>query len=376
MPQKRKQHPPTTEDPPTVSSSESEEDDEQAPSSQPHAAPAEVQVSSSEEDDTSQDEDDEQRPILPASAPSDPRPKFSSSESESDTDSEPTPAKPKPADQAQTQRFPTPVKSGSKRPASVTEPKRAKKKPTGAPSSSVPNDEAVEDGKKSSGQMKAFQRIWSNEDVLGILKGMSEYISMTGQDPYRYADAFHNFVKKSLHLEASSSQLKEKIRRLRKKFETLEQREKQGLEPRFVSPQDETAYEISKEIWGEGANRLVEKPKLDRKAAKTAKTPNSSATKPKPKPPPEPSAPPPDLPGSENHDGDDVSLLYREISRFQELDKDDMKKGLTLMGESKRKELEGRWKILRHAEMELLVNRHLLIAEQIKLVSEALLSSS
>ncbi|CAJ1953365.1 unnamed protein product [Sphenostylis stenocarpa] len=374
MPQKRKQRPPPIEDPPTVSSSESEEDDEQAPSSQPHAAPAGVQVSSSgEEDDSSQEEDDEQRPILPASAPSNPRPKFSSSESESDTDSEPTRAKSKPADQAQ--RAPAPAQSGSKRPASVTEPKRAKKKPTGAPSSSVPNDEAVEDGKKSGGQGKMFQRIWSDEDVLGILKGMNEFIAMTGQDPYRYVDAFHNFVKKSLHLEASSSQLKEKIRRLRKKFETLEQREKQGQEPRFVSPHDETVYEISKKIWGDGANGLIEKPK--KAAAKTPKREavNSSAAKPKAKPPSEPSVLPSDLPESGKHDGNDVSLLYREISRFQELDEEDMKKGLTLIGESKRKELEGRWKNLRHAEMELLVNRSLLIAEQIKLVSEALHSS-
>ncbi|CAJ1976523.1 unnamed protein product [Sphenostylis stenocarpa] len=104
---------------------------------------------------------------------------------------------------------------------------------------------------------------------------------------------------------------------------------------------------MSKKIWGEGVNELVKKPKSDRKSA--TKTPkgeaaNRSAGRPKAKPLLEPSALLAELPESGKHDDDD-------------LDEDDMKKGLTLIGELKRKELEGKWKILRHSEMELFVNR-------------------
>ena len=388
MPQKRKKPPPPVEDPPSASSSESEEDDHPPHSSQPHAAaksssapktsatpkPPPPQLSSSgEEDDSSQEEDEDQPSPLPAPAnpPSNAHPKLASSESESETDSEPTRAKSqpktKPSDQPQPQ-----VQPGSKRPAHITEPKRSKKKPSDAPSPSLANDMAEEDRKKSGVQGKLFQRIWSQEDELGILKGMADFISKTGQDPYKYPDAFHNFIKKSLHVEFSGLQLKEKTRRMKKKFLSHMGKVKNGVKPRFLKPHDKALFELSKKIWGEWPNGLVEKPKLTRKPAD--KTPKKESAK--AKEPSQPSEPLLALPAPEKHDGGDVSFLYRNISCFQELDADEMKKGLSLIGESKRKELERRWNVLRHSEMELLANRFLLIGEQMKLVSEALQSSS
>ncbi|XP_014522911.1 probable transcription factor At1g11510 isoform X2 [Vigna radiata var. radiata] len=388
-----------------ASSSEYEEDDDQPHSSQQHAAAA-AQVSSSEEEDDSSDEEDEkQRSILPASAnhPSKPHPK-SSSESESDTGTEPARVKSKakptdlPQPKVQAQRSSTPVKLGSKRPAHSTEPKRTKKNPDEAPfpsvandetsvvndetsvandvtsvandetsvandETSVANDETKEDGKKSDGQAKVlFQRIWSEEDELGILKGILEFISKTGQEPYRYVDAFHNFIKKSLHVEVSSLQLKDKIRRMKKKFETHEAKKKKGIEPRLLRPHDRALFEFSKKIWGEWPNGLVEKPKpLAKYVTKAQKESEAKA-----KVLSQPSVP----------ESGDVNLLYNNISCFKELDEDEMKRGLTLIGESKRKELERRWKVLQYSEMELLGNRSLLIGEQIKLVSQALQSSN
>ncbi|RDX83847.1 putative transcription factor, partial [Mucuna pruriens] len=129
-----------------------------------------------------------------------------------------------------------------------------------------------QEDKKKSGLTKMFQRVWSEEDEHAILKGMAEFISMTGQEPYRYAEAFHNFVKKSLHAEASSMQLKEKIRRMKKKFETNSRRGKNGKDPRFSKPLDQIAYELGKKVWGEEAHGLVEKPKpIGKKVANTSK---------------------------------------------------------------------------------------------------------
>ncbi|WVY92425.1 hypothetical protein V8G54_031513 [Vigna mungo] len=357
-----------------ASSSESEEDDDQPHSSQQHAAAA-AQVSSSEEEDDSSDEEDEkQLSILPASAnhPSKPHPKSSSSESDTDTERARVKSKPKPTDlpqpKVQAQSSSTPVKLGSKRPAHTTEPKRTKKNPDDAPfpsvandetsvvndETSVANDETKEDGKKNfDGQAKVlFQRIWSEEDELSILKGILEFISKTGQEPYKYVDAFHNFIKKSLHVEVSGHQLKDKIRRMKKKFETHEAKKKKGIEPRLLRPHDRALFEFSKKIWGEWPNGLVEKPKpLAKYVTKAQKESEAKA-----KVLSLPSVP----------ESGDVSFLYNNISCFKELDEDEMKRGLTLIGESKRKELERKWKVLQYSEMELLVNRSLLIGEQIK----------
>ncbi|XP_014515080.1 STOREKEEPER protein-like [Vigna radiata var. radiata] len=380
MRKKPKQRPTPVEDPSTASSSEPEEDDDRPHSSQQHAAAA-AQVSSSEEEDDSSEEDEKQRSTLPASAnhSSKPHPKSSSSESESDSEPARAKPKPKPTDlpqpKVQAQRSSTPVKLGSKRPAHATEstePKRTKKKPAEAPSPSVANDKTEEDG--TGGQAKVlFQRIWSAEDELSILKGIPEFISKTGQEPYWHIDAFHNFIKKSLHVEVSSHQLKDKIRRLKKKFETYEAKKKKGILPRLRF-HDGVLYAQSKKIWGERATELVEKPKPLAKTKTQKKESEAKAKVPTQKKESEAKTKVPGQPSAS--ESGDVSLLYSNISCFKELDEDEMKRGLTLIEESKRKELERRWKVLQYSEMELLVNRSLLIGEQIKLISEALQSSN
>ncbi|XP_014505549.1 probable transcription factor At1g11510 [Vigna radiata var. radiata] len=377
MTKKPKQRPVPVEDPSTPSSSESEEDDDRTHSSQQHAAAAQVS-SFEEEDDSSEEEDEKQGSILPASAnhPSKPHPKSSSSESESDTGTEPARVKPKPKPtdlpqpqpqpKVQAQRSSTRAKLGAKRPADATEPKRTKKKPAEAPSPSVANDETEEDGKKSGGQAKVlFQRIWSEEDELSLLKGILEFILKTGQEPLYHWDvnAFPNFIKKSLHVEFSRHQLRAKIQRIKKKFETYEEKKKKGLaRPWLMSPHDRALFALYKKIWVEWPDGLRGKP--EPLVTKTQK--KESEAKAEVPSQPELLAP----------ESGDVSLLYSNISCFKELDEDEMKRGLTLIGESKRKELERRWKVLQYSEMELLANRTLLMGEQIKLVSEALQSSN
>lgn len=348
--------------PPSI---EASSDEEQRPSSKQHT---EEGVSSSEEASSQEEDDDDQPPTLPL-ASANPHPKPSSSDS--DTDSEPTKVKPKPTDQAQKpQPSPAPPKWGSKRPAQynapATDPKRAKKKLTNSSSAAAAHETEEKSG---GGQAKLSQRLFSKEDELAILKGMAEFISKTGQDPYKYADAFQNFVKNSLRVEASSNQIKEKIRRLKKKFETKAQRAKKWEDPEFSKFHDRTVFELSKKVWGEGANGLVEKPKPNNGKRKTAKTPKKDATSRNVVAKSETTTL---LESMELEECGNVNLLYREVSGFKELNEDEMKRGLALIGESKRKELEGKWRKLRLAEMELVANRSLLIGEQIKLIFEAL----
>ncbi|KAG4381026.1 hypothetical protein AAZX31_15G061200 [Glycine max] len=436
MAQKQKLRPSPLDEPPTASSSDSEEEEEQQqqqPSSQQHEEEEEEVSSGEEEEASSEEEEDENLPPPPISKnpppppPSNPQPQPTSSESEtesgSETESEPHPTpvkvKPlasKPMDQAQKPKAqpspaPPPPKSASKRPAEnnnnnarVADPKRAKKKATESSSAAaISDDEMEEDGKKSGDNSKKFQRLWSEEDELAILKGVVEFTSKTGLDPLKFpnANAFHDFMKKSLHVEFSSNQLKEKLRRLKKKFETQAGKGKNGDAPKFSKPHDQKFFELSKKAWGSEdggvANGSVEKPKSNGNAAKSPNPKKkesgsrnvASAKKPKPETNPEP-APVPSLEFKESErmeidqkpDGGDACLFLRELVRYKEganvsrLDEDDVKRGLELIEESKRAELRGKWKKLHHAEMELFANRSELIGEQTKLILEALRSSN
>ncbi|KAK7328028.1 hypothetical protein VNO77_22122 [Canavalia gladiata] len=430
MAQKHKQRSSPLDYPPTASSSDSEEEEHQ-PSYQQHHADEEVASSeeqeenvSSEEEEDEEEEEEDQSPIplqppsrtLPAPSPSpapptNSHPKPSSSESETESDSvsdsepelnQPTPAKvkplaSKPMEQAQKGKaLPSPSlppKSGLKRAADNnaqwSDPKRAKKKVT---DSSASDDE--EDGKKSGEVSKKSQRLWSEEDQLAILRGMVEFTSNTAQDPLKYSNDFHDFIKKSLHVEVSINQLKEKIRRLKKKFEINAAKAKNSDGIKFPKQHDQKAFELSKKVWGteQVANGAVETSKSNGKLAKIPKKEGgsknvASAKKLKPESKPEPEPASVDLKQSGKMDIDqkpdgDASLLLREISRFGNgacvygLNENETKRGLELIGESKRVELEGKWKKLRTAEAELFAKRALLIGEQTRLILEALQSSN
>ncbi|KAK7339453.1 hypothetical protein VNO77_20121 [Canavalia gladiata] len=381
MAQKRKQRNPPLDDPPTASSSDSEEDAQRkndAEGDEEVGSSFEVEASSEEEDG---DDEEEEPPTPPTSSHSKP------SSSELDLHA-PTPAKVKPfasKPMEQAQKANAQPNLGSKRAvennAHATDSKRAKKKIT----DSCASDE--EDGKKSGEQSKKlFQRLWSEEDELAILKGMVDFTSKTGQDPYKYATSFHDFMKKSLHVEASSNQLKEKIRRLKKKFETNTEKGKNDESPRFSKLHDQMAFELSKKVWGtkrdgEGASAGVESSKKEGSNRNAA-----SAMKLKLETRPEPEVVSVD--GNEfgkmeiHQKPDSASSLLSEMSRFQNslgvygMDEDEVKRGLELMEESKRVELEAKWKQLRAAELKLFMNRALLVGEQAKLILEAIESSN
>ncbi|RDY05318.1 putative transcription factor, partial [Mucuna pruriens] len=424
MAQKQKLRPSPLDEPPTASSSESEEEDHQQPSSQQHEEEEEEEVVSSEEEEEAssqeEDEDDDLPPPIknPPAPPTTPNPQSSSSDSDTESGSEtesepdPTPSKVKPLaskpmdppQKPKVQPSPAPVKSIPKRPldnnahhVSDSNPKRPKKKATDSfsPAAAAPSDEDMEeDAKKSGDHLKRFQRLWSEDDEIAILKGMVEFTSKTGQDPLKFtnANAFHDFMKKSLHAECSSNQLKEKVRRLKKKFETNAGKVKNGEGPSFAKLHDQRSFELSKKVWGNeqggAANGPVEKPKANGNAAKSPKKKETVARnvasakklKPEAKPDTKPeSAPVASLELKESgrmeidqkpDSGVGASLLWRQMSRYKEgvsgyqLNDDEVKRGLELIGESKRAELEEKWKKLQLAEMELFANRSLLIGEQ------------
>ncbi|CAL0313186.1 unnamed protein product [Lupinus luteus] len=323
----------------------------------------------------------------------------SGSESDSDTplsNSKPKPLASKPLDQ-------TPKSNSSsvkdrhalKRPAKTISvpvndpPKRAKKKGINGDV----EDEEMKDVKKSGGggesnSKKLFQRLWSEEDEIAILKGMVEFTLKVGQDPYKYADAFYDFMKKSLHAEASVIQLKEKIRRLKGKFENNAKRGKHGEDPKFSKQLDREIFQLSKKVWGNAASG--EKAKSDEKVAKSPKKVVRGTSVAALKSESKSEARSVDSNNNvkmgiveltDASETDMISYLIEAIraskgAGLHGLSEDAVKRGVELIGESKRKELDGQWKELQAAELELSVKRVELIANHARLILEAYKSSN
>ncbi|OIV93718.1 hypothetical protein TanjilG_16569 [Lupinus angustifolius] len=367
---------------------------------------------SDESQSSSQEEVEDQNP-KPLSVKTPPNKSATSSDSETDSGSEsdsdtllpnskPKPLALKPLDQ-------TPKSNSNsvqsvkdrhalKRPAKTINvlvndpPKRAKKKGIDA-DADADGDEEMKDVKQSGGggesnSKKLFQRLWSEEDEIAILKGMVEFTSKVGQDPYKYADAFYDFMKKSLHAEASSNQLKEKIRRLKLKFEKNAKRGKSGEDPKFSKQFDREIFELSKKVWGNAASG--EKAKSDGNAVKSPKKGVKGTSVAAPKPELKLEARSVDsnkdlkmdiVELTDASETDTISYLMEvfQVNKgvgLHGLSEDAVKRGIELIGASKRKELEGQWKELQDIELELSVKRVELIAKQARLILEAYKSSN
>ncbi|KAL0321160.1 UNVERIFIED_CONTAM: putative transcription factor [Sesamum radiatum] len=263
-----------------VGSSESESDSEpeqtQKPPSLPTAALKKSQPQSSA------------KPQQPSSS-SDEEESRSESESESEgPESNVRPIASKPMDDSQKPnggaRKPsasepgTPAKStGSKRLAEEKEPeakgtKRSKRKPEPEPEAELENSE-----KKSNDDSKKqlFQRLWSEDDEIVILKGMIDYAEKKKSDPIADLNGFHDFIKDSLHVDVTRTQFQDKIRRLKKKYENNKSKEKEGKDRAFSKPHEQKAYELSKQVWGNesgkenGGEKIVGSPKANGSVRKT-----------------------------------------------------------------------------------------------------------
>ncbi|XP_038882180.1 probable transcription factor At1g61730 [Benincasa hispida] len=321
----------------------------------------------------------------------------SGSDTDSDTESggnvkpiaskpmEETPKVKKPRSKPSTSATPV-ARSSLKRPIeTIRDGKRPKK------SSEADADDGVvaeDDSKKSVDESKKlFQRLWSEDDEIAILNGIIEYSAKKGADPALDMNAFHDFIKKSLHVDVTRVQLVDKVRRLRKKYRNNVDRGKKGADPTFSKAHDRKGFELSKKIWGgEGIIRtsVVEQPKPNAngtpKKNQRGNTSKSLASL-KVELLPSPEAPKEDdkmkVDDSEAPSGcmDGFVAFERSLGAVG-LPESFLKPGLELIGQSKRTELEEEWKKLHLAELELFLKRTELIRDQTKLILDAYKSSS
>ncbi|XP_051134032.1 GLABROUS1 enhancer-binding protein-like [Andrographis paniculata] len=113
-------------------------------------------------------------------------------------------------------------------------------------------DPEVEILEKKSGEesKKLFQRLWSEDDEIFLLKGIMEYRSTVGADALSDLDNFHEYIKGDLHVKVSRVQLLAKIRRMKRKFKNNRNKEKDGKNRVFSKSHDQKAYDLSKQLWG------------------------------------------------------------------------------------------------------------------------------
>ncbi|GMP33496.1 hypothetical protein CsSME_00006791 [Camellia sinensis var. sinensis] len=82
-------------------------------------------------------------------------------------------------------------------------------------------------------------------------------------------NAYYDFIKKSLHIDVSKTQLFEKVRRLKKKYENNVSKSKMGEDRTFRRLMSKKTYELLKKIWFGGANSVgVDSAKVNGKARK------------------------------------------------------------------------------------------------------------
>ncbi|KAL5201338.1 hypothetical protein ABZP36_035692 [Zizania latifolia] len=97
---------------------------------------------------------------------------------------------------------------------------------------------------------KRPSRVWSPGDELVILRGLITYRAKRGVLPGSTNDInrLHGYIRSQLSVKVSTTQLSDKVRRLKQKYQLLATRAKSGRED-FPTPHDHSIYEVAKKVW-------------------------------------------------------------------------------------------------------------------------------
>jgi hypothetical protein len=182
-------------------------------------------------------------------------------------------------------------------------------------------------------------------------------------------NAFYDFIKRSLHFDVSMTQLKDKISRLRKKFEN-HVKGKKGESKIFSKPHDQKGFDLSKYIWGsEGTIKANGKKNNNSNDNRKGNAKKLEALK-----------------AELGMDVGEEERMEVEMERDSSVKKvlkfdgsvsggkmDDyvVRNGLDFAHGMKKAEMEEKWRKLHMAELELFLKRNELIREQAKLMLSA-----
>ncbi|KAL7142769.1 hypothetical protein ABFS83_08G146000 [Erythranthe nasuta] len=265
--------------------------------------------------------------------------------------------KPNPPKPASASTVTPPTKSTAKKRAAEDKQSAAKgsKKPKADPENSEANS-------KDETKKQLFHRLWNEDDEIALLKGLADYKQKKKADPYAELDSFHLFIGENLHVEVTKAQLQDKIRRLKKKYETNKTKDQATKKDKiFSKPHEKKIYELSEPVWGNEENAFE-------KSASVKKTRGKSVNV---------------VENVENGESDDAKSEKNE-KNVEDVN-DDVEKGVATTDSSVENrisrlgtemyegaddgtELQKQWRKLRVREMEIHMMKLELMRDQTKLV--------
>lgn len=114
----------------------------------------------------------------------------------------------------------------------------------GSGSSSTDQAQNQRTAQKNKSKLTPFSKVWSDEDEVSILTGIIKFRKEKGLDIQTNMFAFYNYIIDSLMLQATLTQLREKVRALRKKYEKNVSGKKSPKTPHEVE-----LFQLSQKIW-------------------------------------------------------------------------------------------------------------------------------
>lgn len=115
---------------------------------------------------------------------------------------------------------------------------------SGSGSSSTDQAQNQRTAQKNKSKLTPFSKVWSDEDEVSILTGIIKFRKEKGLDIQTNMFAFYNYIIDSLMLQATLTQLREKVRALRKKYEKNVSSKKSPKTPHEVE-----LFQLSQKIW-------------------------------------------------------------------------------------------------------------------------------
>ncbi|KAL6553220.1 hypothetical protein OROGR_007062 [Orobanche gracilis] len=117
---------------------------------------------------------------------------------------------------------------------------------------------------KADPRKQNFQRFFSEDDEIAVLKGMIGYANKYNSDPFVNLNAFRDFVNADLKVDPTVAQLLVKMRKFKQKYERNKRKEEAGRKCRSLKAHERRAYELSKHVWAiedENGGKLVGSPR-------------------------------------------------------------------------------------------------------------------
>ncbi|KAK8467949.1 hypothetical protein PHAVU_007G185500 [Phaseolus vulgaris] len=124
---------------------------------------------------------------------------------------------------------------------------------------------------KYSGVVRQYQRLWTKQDEMELLKGYLDYMKQHGRATttlHNDVASLYDHVRPKLNVDFNRNQLVEKLRRLKRKHKLALDKGKDKEVPKG-NLQEQAIFEISHKIWGNDTDNLLDQDSFDGASGRT-----------------------------------------------------------------------------------------------------------